>query len=135
MNTLTHFQQLLQAAARMPDPQRLLFVFTTAGLPEDASAQDRARFEAGAGGTLTPLMCVDKAPADIADFDALLAESRRAGPPWDVVFVAALGGSGGRPAADAQVDAALQMMVERVRSGAIQGFAAYDKTGRELVFG
>ena len=33
----THFEQLLAAAAAQPEPQRLLFVFATAGLPDDAS--------------------------------------------------------------------------------------------------
>jgi hypothetical protein len=134
MTSATHFELLLQTAARMPEPQRLLFVFTTAGLPDNASARDRQRHAAGTGGTLTPLMCVDKAPTDIANFEALATESRRAGPPWDVVFVAALGGSGGQPPSEARVEAALQTMVEGVRAGSIRGLAAYDKAGRELVF-
>jgi hypothetical protein len=41
-----HFAQLLQHAAREPQPQRLLFVFTAAELPPDASPQQRARFRA-----------------------------------------------------------------------------------------
>lgn len=41
------FDQLLQAAAAQPEPQRLLFVFAEAELPGDADAAQRARFEAG----------------------------------------------------------------------------------------
>lgn len=134
MNEPTHFQQLLRAARGMAQPQRLLFVFTTAGLPDDANAEQRARHIAGAGGTLTPLMCVDKAPEDLTDFAALLAESRRAGPPWDVVFVAALDGAGGRPASDAAVDTALESMVASVRNGSLGHLAAYDNQGRTLAF-
>jgi hypothetical protein len=79
-------------------------------------------------------MCVDKSPTDIANFEALVTESRRAGPPWDVVFVAALAGTSGQPPSEARVEAALQTMVESVRVGSIRGLAAYDKNGRELVF-
>jgi hypothetical protein len=135
MTTPTHFELLLQTATQMSEPQRLLFVFTTAGLPDNASARDRERYFAGVGGTLTPIMCVDKSPTEIADFEALVTESRRAGPSWDVVFVAALAGTAGQPPGEARVEAALQTMVESVRVGSIRGLAAYDKNGCELVFG
>ncbi len=135
MNEISHFQQLLQAAAAQPDPQRLLFVFAAAELPDDATPAQRARFAAGEGGALAPLMCVDKAPAELSGFDALLAESRRAGPPWQVVFAAGLGGRNGQPPSAAQVDTALEAMVEAVRSGDIGRFAAYGPDGDPLEFG
>lgn len=135
MNQRSHFEQLLQAAAAQPEPQRLLFVFAAAELPGDATPAQRARFAAGEGGTLAPLMCVDKAPHELAGFAALSAESRRAGPPWQVVFAAGLSGSQGRPPSAAQVDTALEAMVEAVRSGSIGRFAAYDAQGEPLEFG
>ena len=49
-------------------------------------------FEAGEGGELAPLMCVDKPAAELASFDALCAEAAQAGPPWAIVFTAALSG-------------------------------------------
>ncbi|TAJ70295.1 MAG: ribonucleotide reductase subunit alpha [Phenylobacterium sp.] len=125
----SHFQQLLRAAADQPEPQRLLFVFAGAGLPDHPTDQQRARFLAGAGGALTPLMCVDKAPADVADFDALVADSRRAGPPWQVMFAAGLSGFDGRPPTQSQIDPALEKMVNAVRLGAVGAFAAYDASG------
>src|SRR3569833_112375 len=97
MDQASHFQQLLQAAAAQPEPQRLLFVFAGAELPDHPTPAQRERFTAGRGGALAPQMCVDKAPGDLADFDALVAESRLAGPPWQVVFAAALSGAEGRP--------------------------------------
>jgi hypothetical protein len=97
MTQSSHFQQLLDAAAAQPDPQRLLFVFAAAELPDGATPAQRERFLAGEGGALAPLMCVDKAPGDLADFGALLAESRRAGPPWQVAFAAR---HPGRPAGE-----------------------------------
>lgn len=134
MDPTSHFAQLLAAATAQDEPQRLLFVFATAELPDDATPAQRERFERGEGGALAPLMCVDKAADELAGFDALVAESRRAGPPWQVVFVAALGGQGGRPPAEAQVERALEAMVEGVRSGSIGRFAAYDVHGAPLHF-
>lgn len=134
MNDTSHFQQLLQAAAVQAEPQRLLFVFTAAELPDRASPIERERFHAGEGGALTPLMCVDKAPGELSDFEALLAESRRAGPPWQVVFAASLAGSGGKPPAKAQIDAALASMVRTIGEGGGGRFAAYATTGAHLDF-
>ena len=128
----SHFQQLLLAAAEQPEPQRLLFVFASAELPDHPTAEQRRRFLAGEGGALAPLMCVDKAPGDLANFDALLAESRRAGPPWQVVFAAGLSGLNGRPPTQSQIDPALEKLVNAVRLGSVGQFAAYDPNG-ELI--
>ncbi len=134
MNSSSHFDRLLQAAAAQSEPQRLLFVFAVAGLPEDATASQRQRHSTGAGGTLTPLMCVDKAPAELSGFDALIAESRKAGPPWQVVFAAGLAGRDGQPPGRAQVEQAQQAMLERVRGGMIDGLLALDPSGAPLSF-
>ena len=131
----SHFQQLLSAAAAQPQPQRLLFTLATVELPDDATVQQRERFLAGRGGAVAPLMCVDKAPDEIADFETLVAESRRAGPPWQVVFAASLSGVDGRPPSKAEVETALQAMVDAVRLGAVGRFAAYDASGEHLHFG
>lgn len=128
------FDQLLQAAAAQPQPQRLLFVFATAELPDDATPAQRKRFGEGGGGALAPLMCVDKSPAELSGFDALVAESRDAGPPWQVVFAAGLSGSDGQPPGDAQVDQALQAMVERIRGGTLAGLLALAPSGEPLHF-
>ena len=74
--TISNFDDLLRSAREQAQPQRLLFVFTAAGMPDDATPEQRTRFQAGQGGTLTPLMCVDKAPDELASFDALLEEAR-----------------------------------------------------------
>lgn len=131
----SHFAQLLQAAAAQPQPQRLLFVFAGAELPADATPAQRERYERGQGGALAPLMCVDKTPAELTSFAALAEEARRYGPPWQVVFVAGLGGADGQPPSDAQVDQALERMVDAVKQGRISGYAAYDSSGCALSFG
>jgi hypothetical protein len=134
MSTPSHFDQLLHAAAAQPQPQRLLFVFATAELPDDATPAQRQRFAAGSGGSLAPLMCVDKAPAALSGFEALVAESREAGPPWQVMFAAALSGREGHPPTEEQVDRALQGLVERVRGGRVEGLLALDPSGEPLQF-
>jgi len=130
----SHFDQLIDAASAQPEPQRLLFVFAGAELPADATAAQRERFEAGEGGALEPLACVDKGVSEVTSFDALIAESRNACPPWRVVFIAGLPGSHGKePSAD-RVDSALNGMVERIRAGNFQGFMALNPLGEPLNF-
>lgn len=129
MTQTSHFQQLLRAAADQPAPQRLLFVFAGAELPDRPTDEQRARFAAGDGGALTPLMCVDKAPDELADFDALVAESRQAGPAWQVLFAAGLTGFDGLPPTRSQIDPALEKMVNAVRLGSVGQFAAYNAAG------
>lgn len=130
----SHFDQLLQAAAAEPQPQRLLFVFASAELPDDATPLQRQRFAAGGGGNLAPLMCVDKATEELAGFEQLLAESQAAGPPWSVVFAAGLAGRNGQAPSAQQVEQALEGMVERVRSGTIGNLLALDSSGQPLHF-
>ena len=98
------FDDLLLAARQQPDPQRLLLVFAGASLPAAASAAQRAAFEAGVGGELAPLMCVDKDPHALASFAALVAEAETLGPPWTLVFAAALAGPAPNDAAPSPTD-------------------------------
>ena len=137
MDTATDFDQLLRSAAAQPEPQRLLFVFATAALPQDATAVERERFAAGSGGTLSPVVCVDKGLDELSSFEALVTESRtwrESGPAWHVVFAAGLAGRNGQPPAAEQVERALQLMVERVRGGRTQSFLALDLEGETLQF-
>jgi hypothetical protein len=134
MNPISQFDELLRAAAAQPSPQRLLFVFAGAELPADATPAQRASFEAGEGGALEPLACVDKRLDELSQFHALVVESRDACPPWRVAFIAALGGAGDAEPTDAQVDAALNGMVEKVRIGRLRGFLALDPEGHPVSF-
>ena len=131
---IASFDDLLRAARDQVLPQRLLFVFAAAGLPDNATAAERADFEAGEGGTLTPVMCVDKMPEELASFAALVEESREFGAPWDIVFVAALSGAAGRPASGADAEASLQVMVEAIKSGRIDDYIPFDGEGQAVQF-
>ena len=132
---ITTFDDLLQAARQQPDPQRLLLVFAGATLPDAATAEQRRRFEAGEGGELAPLMCVDKDPHALPDFATLRTEAEPRGPRWTLVFAAAIGGQAPLPPSDSQVDAALQAMVEAVKVGDIERFVPFDRQGQAVRLG
>jgi hypothetical protein len=134
MNIST-FEDLLQAARAQAQPQRLLFVFVGATLPPDASAEQRAAFEAGESGELAPLMCVDKDPQALPGFDALAAEALAFAQPWALVFAAAISGAGGQVPDDSRVAAALQRMVEAVRAGELGNFIPFDRQGHAVHLG
>ena len=129
------FDDLLQAARQQVLPQRLLLVFAGAELPADATAEQRTRFEAGEGGELAPLMCVDKDPLALPSFAALVVEAATLGPAWALVFAAAMSGQDGEPPTAAQVEAALQRMVEAVRGGNIDRFIAFHRAGDAVRLG
>lgn len=134
MNIST-FNDLLQAARYEPLPQRLLFVFTAVELPEDSTAQQRADFEAGHGGELAPLMCVDKSPQELDSFSALCAEAQQFQQPWGLVFAAALSGTPGQPPADKAVDDAFEAMVEDLKQGRLERYIPFDRDGVPVQIG
>lgn len=80
-------------------------------------------------------MFVDKAPDELGCFADLVAESQQMGQPWQIVFVAGLGGRMGIPPADKETHEALEMMVKSIQQGAISSFLAYDKDGTPLQIG
>ena len=90
---IENFNDLLQAARTQTVAQRLLFVFVGVELPDDATPDQRADFEAGHGGALVPLMCVDKTPNELVSFDTLVQEASQFEKPWTLVFAAAMSGT------------------------------------------
>lgn len=126
------FDDQLRAARSQAQPQRLLFVFAGAQLPEGASAQQRAQFDAGEGGELAPLMCVDKAPDELVDFAGLATEAAQAGPPWAIMFAAALAGRHGAAPTSEDAAAPLQRMVDAIKEGRIDGLLPFDRDGKPV---
>lgn len=125
------FSDLLDEARNQSDPQRLLFVFAKAELPDDPSAEQRQRFEEGEGGALAPVLCVDKRPDELTDMAGLVEEGRHTDVEWDVAFVAALSD----PDGDADVDPHLERMVELLKTGSVERFLAFDTQGDVLSLG
>jgi hypothetical protein len=132
--SISSFDDLLRAARQQPEPQRLLFVFMGAELPDDSTPEQRRRFAAGAGGALVPLMCVDRTPDELTTFATLAEESRTSGPEWTIVFVAGLAGQGGRALTHHEAEEPLQRMVEATKAGSHGGFVPFDRDGRPVLF-
>jgi hypothetical protein len=126
---ISNYRELIAATEQEHEPQRLLFVFCRAELPDDANADERAAFERGEGGALTPVICVDKTPAEVADFSQLVDESHNTGATWDVVFVAAMSGRGGVPPSSDEAKQPMTMMVESIRMGHVGNYLPLDAKG------
>ncbi|GHB13271.1 hypothetical protein [Modicisalibacter luteus] len=129
---IANYAGLLAEAHRQPEPQRLLFVFAKAELPDNPDAQQRERFEQGEGGVLTPALCVDKTLDELSDMTSLIEESHRTGVSWDIVFVAALAGDGVNPPTSEEAEGPLQRMVEALQMGSISNFLAFDRQGNAV---
>ncbi|MBF7728635.1 ribonucleotide reductase subunit alpha [Pseudomonas sp. N040] len=128
------FADLLSAAKAQQEPQRLLFVFVAAELPEDATGAEQQRHADGEGGSLRPVLCVDKLPAEVADFAGLREESERTGLRWDLVFSAGLSGRGGHAPGSDEAEQPLKMMVGAIEAGSIGNFIAFDRSGQAVSF-
>ena len=132
---IEHFDDLLSAARAQPLPQRLLFVFAGVELPQDASPEQRAAFAAGQGGALTPLMCVDKSPEELASFETLVAEAAQFGHDWVLVFSAAMSGTQQQPPGTTDADLPLQAMVEGIKRGDLGNYLPFDRQGLPVQLG
>lgn len=134
MMQIATFNDFLAAAATRDEPQRLLFVFAVSELPQAHTPGQKKRFDDGRGGSLAPVMCVDKAVGELADFAALRHESGQTGQHWTMVFVAALPGREGAEPGAIEVQRALRMMIDAIHRGAIERFAAFDVEGQLVRF-
>lgn len=126
------YADLLNAAREQAEPQRLLFVFAGSELPRNHTDDQKQRYIARQGGTLSPVMCVDKLPSDLGSFASLVEESRGTGMNWDIVFVASMSGRGGIPPNSDEAEQPLKMMVEAINNSRIGNFLTFNRDG-ELV--
>lgn len=123
------YADFIKLARAQPEPQRLLFVFAKAELPEGATDEQRAMFERGEGGALAPVLCVDKTPEEVASFKSLVDESVLTGLGWDVAFVSAMSGRGGVAPNSDETEQPLRMMTEQIQAGMVAQFLAVSRTG------
>ena len=130
---ISSFDDLLQAAREQPEPQRLLFVFAGAELPDDSTAAQRTQFLNGDGGALVPLMCVDKTPQELNSFADLVKESLEFGKPWKIVFAAAMSSNDGTQPSSEAAEKPLQKMVEAIKAGTLGSYIPFDRDGRPVM--
>ena len=126
------FDDLLQAARAQAESQRLLFVFVGVELPDEATPAQRERFARGDGGALVPQMCVDKAPDELASFDALVQEAAQFGKDWTLVFAAAMSGTLNRAPTSGDAELPLESMVDAIKRGVHAGLIPFDRTGHAV---
>ena len=131
---ISSYADLLSAATRQPQPQRLLFAFARAELPPGSDSSQQQRFEQRQGGALTAVMCVDKLPQELSDFEQLVAESQHTGKTWDVVFVTSMSGQAGLAPSSEAASRPLDMMVQSIRNGNIGQYLAFNRAGELLHF-
>ncbi len=132
---ISSFDDLLTMARQQQLPQRLLFVFAGIELPADSTPEQLARFEAGQGGALVPLMCVDKSPSELDSFSALVSEASQFDQQWGMVFAAAMSGTLAKPPSSADAEVPLQRMVEAIKQGDIGAYIPFDLQGSPVHFG
>ncbi len=133
--TISNFNELLDAAKKQPEPQRLLFVFSVAELPDDSTEAQRQAFATGQGGALVPVMCADKLPGEIGGIVDLVAESNQFERDWTVVFAASLGGRGTRAPTSHEAEEPLQRMVAQIKAGQLGGFIPFNRAGDTVALG
>lgn len=129
---ISSYEDLLLAANKQAEPQRLLFVFASAELPGGHTESQANLYKSRKGGTLSPVMCVDKLPSELSNFASLVEESRQTGKDWDVVFVAGMSvKSGNKPNSD-EAEQPLKTMVEDIQKGKINHLLIFNREG-ELI--
>lgn len=133
---ISNFDDLLQIARSEGQPQSLLFVFLTAQIEADATAEQRAAFDQGEGGVLVPLMCVDKRPQDIASFEQFSAQADTMNSTWTLVLAGALSGIASAPPSDSKIDEIFQRWLAQIQNGQMEQViaqtVAFSRTGQAV---
>jgi hypothetical protein len=133
---ITNYESLLSVANQQPEPQRLLFVFLRASLPDDHGEEDASNFHSGQGGALQPIMCVDKTLGELSTFSALVTEAERIEKDWQIVLVAGLAGKNGVAPSSDEAEDPLKMMLHTVENGGdLSKYMSFDREGEPVQFG
>ena len=132
---IVDYESLLGAARQQAEPQLLLFVFLAASLPKDHNDEEKSNFHSGQGGTLQPVMCVDKTLEELDGFSDLVKESEKMEQDWQIVLVASLSGRNGVMPDSVETERSLKMMMKTVQHGGnLSKFMAFDRSGEPVQF-
>lgn len=134
MMMISNYQDLLSAAKQQAQLQRILFTFAKAELPSSSDQSQRQQFEEQQGGELHAVMCVDKLPEELSDFESLVTESTYTGKTWDIVFVTTMSGKEGKAPTSDDASKPLDMMIQSIKNGNIAQYLAFNKAGELIQF-
>jgi len=133
--SITDYQSLLAVGRQQSEPQRFLFVFLQASLPDEHNTKDEQSFHSGQGGELNAIMCVDKDLQELTNFADLVTESKQMEQDWNLVLIACLSGKNGAQPTAAEAEPILKMMVQTVQNGGdLSKYLAFDRQGELLQF-
>lgn len=107
---LRSFHDLLEMAKIQDEPQRLLLVLAKTESKSSNGQTQRT-------GTIAPVICTDKLPAEIDSFASLVAEADEVTQDWDMVLIASLDGAEGRAPTSEEAEPHLDKMVNDVMTG------------------
>ncbi len=118
---MTVFSELLQMTGAQDEPQRLLLLFA------NAEAKNPKKSKKHQQGTITPVMCVDKAPEEVSDFASLVKEADGINKAWNFLFIASLSGENGKAPTTEDADPYLNKMTNDVEMGNISQYLVIDR--------
>jgi hypothetical protein len=108
---ISMFSDLLEMANEQSAPQRLLFLFAATEETNKSRKRDDKK------GTITPTMVVDKLPAELSDFPALVKEADSVNKDWNFVFIASLSGDNNAAPSSEHAEPFLATMTNDITSG------------------
>jgi len=124
---ISNFEELLTAASEQDEPQRLLLLFAKA---ESETKKKKSQQR----GTLSPVMCVDKLPEEIATFKALSEEADIVSKEWDFVFAVGLSGKDGVAPSTEDAEPFLNQMTNNLASGQdLSQYAVFDRENNPVM--
>lgn len=124
---INDFDDLLTMAHAMEEPQRLLLLLAKTESRGGNGSETQT-------GTLTPVICVDKAPEELTDFRSLVAEADQVTRDWDLILVTSLSGTADNPPTSEQAEPHLNKMTNDVLSGQdLSRYVIFDRN-ENLVF-
>lgn len=127
---ISTFSDLLDMTAELGQPHRLLLLFAQA---EGVSNKKKKKSKEQRG-LITPVMCVDKLPDEIASFSALVAEADDINKDWNFILIAGLSGQDGKPPTTEDADPYLNQMVNGLASGEdLSRYTIFDREENSII--
>ncbi|NHH88801.1 ribonucleotide reductase subunit alpha [Pseudoalteromonas sp. MB47] len=114
---MSKFQELLSMARYQPEQVKLLMLFTKANVENSHNDVNK--------GVIEPVMCVDKLPDELLDYETLCREADAINKEWDLVFITSIAAS----VEASLIDKSMKSMVSDVQTG--QNTAMYVVLDRE----